>query len=429
MRLLVSTVILISAVYYVTFHCSHYLNDVKIEIDIYSGKPKVSSVTCHSCSDHLKCCQFENLYYFPYEQSFVFVLHETSRIYGIKNLEEFNSLSVSSIENHTNLVLPLAFMTIENKKLSYIREVTEPVFLMHRFKPDNIMHVLHDDLLPLFARLDAVCIDDKDCFENFRLAFIDPLANDPRTYSMDSLYQLFSKEEILKPREPVLYLKALTGLPSDTVGYQYGFKRTQGPLPLPPHARSIFQRFATVVRAKLQVVPGINTLKRAVYIQRSESRRILNEKELQQFILKAYKARNLKVEMWALNLKVTKDLTDIISVLSEADLIFGMHGAAMYLAALFCKPGSILVEIFPYGIQASVVSPIQSLAAIPNSWFTYGIWENPDPEATVPPDVNAHPLLGGLSHLSEEEQQSARESVPVPAVQCCHNATYLYRMF
>jgi hypothetical protein len=59
--------------------------------------------------------------------------------------------------------------------------VTEPVFLMHRFKPDNIMHVLHDDLLPLYARLEALCVNNfEDCFENIRIAFIDPLANDPR---------------------------------------------------------------------------------------------------------------------------------------------------------------------------------------------------------------------------------------------------------
>jgi capsular polysaccharide biosynthesis protein len=110
-----------------------------------------------------------------------------------------------------------------------------------------------------------------------------------------------------------------------------------------------------------------------LYIQRSESRRILNEQQVQDFILNAYQEQGIQATMETLNLRNTTNLLSVVSALSQADFIYGMHGAAMYAAAVFCKPGAIVVEIFPYGIQAKVVSPVQSLARMSNSVSVFKI--------------------------------------------------------
>jgi len=62
-------------------------------------------------------------------------------------------------------------------------------------------------------------------------------------------------------------------------------------------------------------------------------------------------------------------------------------------------------------------------------WFSYASWENKDARASVPPAEDSPDLIGGLATLSEEERNFAKKQIPVPAVYCCHNATYLYRMF
>jgi len=47
----------------------------------------------------------------------------------------------------------------------------------------------------------------------------------------------------------------------------------------------------------------------------------------------------------------------------------------------------------------------------------------------VPPPDSNPTLIGGLGSFSEEDRNFAKKQIPVPAVRCCHNATYLYRMF
>jgi hypothetical protein len=54
-----------------------------------------------------------------------------------------------------------------------------PMFLLNRFKPDNLMHALHDDILPLFSRYETLCTGDVlACAGKFLLAYIDSDSGD-----------------------------------------------------------------------------------------------------------------------------------------------------------------------------------------------------------------------------------------------------------
>jgi len=54
----------------------------------------------------------------------------------------------------------------------------------------------------------------------------------------------------------------------------------------------------------------------------------------------------------------------IIAAFSRADLIIGMHGAATFLAGVFSRANSSILELFPYGISPAIVSPLYSLSKL-----------------------------------------------------------------
>ncbi|CAB3372325.1 Hypothetical predicted protein [Cloeon dipterum] len=394
-----------------------------------------SSIWCSECNRGAKCCQIENLYYFPKDKTFGFVLTENSIVHGISSGAEFGNLLANSVINHTELFLPLVVFANNDPIIKTVKSSLKghEIFLLRRFKPDNLMHALHDDILPLFSRMETICKGEfSSCSKNFVLSFTDDYSD----FNLD-WYNLLFKQSIFnltELREPVLISKAHVGLPGDTTVFQYGFGQPQGPLNLGPNSVGIYQRFAEYVKKQLDLneQEKIDGVQRIVLISRKETRRILNEEEVMNFIRNSFhNTMGLTQELIykIMDLSVERTPEAVVSTLTSADFILGMHGAATFLAGVFSRPNSTILELFPYGINPKVVSPLRALAETPGFWFKYNSWENKDVRSSVPPADDAPPLHGGLGSLSEEERKFAEKQVPVPAVQCCHNATYLYRMF
>ena len=59
-----------------------------------------------------------------------------------------------------------------------------------------------------------------------------------------------------------------------------------------------------------------------------------------------------------------------VKVLSAADLAIGMHGS-MLIMAMFLKPGSGLLELFPFGVPAENYTPYKTLAQLPRLIATF----------------------------------------------------------
>lgn len=101
-------------------------------------------------------------------------------------------------------------------------------------------------------------------------------------------------------------------------------------------------------------------------IARKETRRILNEHELLRFAVQSIQSTlgmEKFVEVKELDLSSAQP-RQIIAAFSRADLIIGMHGAATFLAGVFSRANSSILELFPYGISAAVVSPLHSLSKL-----------------------------------------------------------------
>ena len=145
---------------------------------------------------------------------------------------------------------------------------------------------------------------------------------------------------------------------------------------------------------------------------------------------------------------------------SRSSIVLGMHGSALIMAA-FLRRGSILVELFPFGVPVENYTPCVDdfLRAYPfvvppprfreltmhlyyvsvgtvlryktlaqELGLIYIAAVNDDPESTV-----AHPHrpaeLGGIAHLPEAFRDKIRRSRTIPAHTCCSDPYWLYRIY
>jgi len=91
-----------------------------------------SSVWCSDCNRGHKCCEFRNLYYFPKEKTFGFVLSESSNVHGISSGGEFQKLLTSSVLNHTEFFLPLVVFAKQDHFLKTVKyEISTLIFLIN----------------------------------------------------------------------------------------------------------------------------------------------------------------------------------------------------------------------------------------------------------------------------------------------------------
>jgi hypothetical protein len=93
----------------------------KVETSSMASSVSPSSVWCSECNRGHKCCEFHNLYFFPGDKTFGFVLSEESKVHGISSGPEFGQLLTSSVVNHTEFFLPLVIFSKGDPVLKSIK--------------------------------------------------------------------------------------------------------------------------------------------------------------------------------------------------------------------------------------------------------------------------------------------------------------------
>ncbi|XP_046673489.1 protein O-linked-mannose beta-1,4-N-acetylglucosaminyltransferase 2-like [Homalodisca vitripennis] len=389
-----------------------------------------SSVWCVYRLDGSNLCSFKNLYHLPqYKQYFFFLLNEYSVISGVKTIEMLKQFELSTVRNHSTFHLKLVIIDSSEYLLKqHLVHVNDDIFLMKRFKPDNIMHIIHDDLLPLFFTFNELCKGDiYICLSMYKLLFIDDYGKGP----YHEWYEMFSYHKSIfldTYKEAICFRKIVLGLNRKSIWFQYGFKNVQGPL-LKSDLNAIeLKQFTDFIKYQLGIVKGNissdpQNEKQLIFLSRKINRRILGETEVAEHI-KEMSNRSLKILTMDLSVNSSKEL---ISSLQITNNLIGMHGSAIILS-IFLPQGSNIIELFPFGIQPKFVSPLKALCSLPNMFYNYHSWVNENESNTI-----THPeyptLLGGLYHLSTTEQENIMNIKLVPAVECCHNPVYLFRMF
>lgn len=416
----------------------YFTQDVTMDVSLTDDESLASSVWCLERQDSSKLCQFKNLYFFPqYKDCLIFLLNEHSILSGIKLAESLKQISLSSVKNHTGLDLNLVIITSKDKLLDKkIKLFKNHSVLMKRFKPDNIMHVIHDDLLPLFTTYQELCVGDvQDCLSKYHVIFLDN-NNEGPFYEWYTYFSYHKLTFLTREKSAVCFRHSVIGLSHESIWYQYGFKSTHGRFWDSRFDGSMLTRFTKFVKKAMKTEndegftkPWKNSADSTVlvFLSRKINRKILYERTVENKIKAVYeKLYNKPLQILNLDLSSNSSV-ELISAITKTRILIGMHGSAM-IHAMFLPPGSTVVELFPFGIQPFFVSPLKALCSRPNVFYKYLAWVNKN-ESNTRTHPEYPPLHGGISHLPLSEQRKIINVKTVPPVSCCHQPTYLFRMF
>ncbi|KAJ3083428.1 Protein O-linked-mannose beta-1,4-N-acetylglucosaminyltransferase 2 [Quaeritorhiza haematococci] len=158
-----------------------------------------------------------------------------------------------------------------------------------------------------------------------------------------------------------------------------------------------------------------------VILSRRGNRLILNEEELAlaletEFGYKAILVRN-----------EDHSFEEQVGFMRRARMVLGMHGSIMVMT-MFCRRGTVVLEMFPFGVPPENYTPYRTLAQLPGMMMVYRSWVNSN-ESMAIPHPDSHQLTGGIAHLSPEEQQDVIDTKTVPIHTCCSNPYWLYRIY
>ncbi|XP_014260113.1 protein O-linked-mannose beta-1,4-N-acetylglucosaminyltransferase 2-like [Cimex lectularius] len=384
-----------------------------------------TSVWCQTSKFGNKKCSFQNLCFNKYLK-FLFVLTESSILSGVKLRKDLETIKTSSVTNNSAFFLKMSIVFPSQFPSNDIEWFHDDIFALTRFKPDNIMHVIHDDLLPLHSSYKELCLGNVyECSRRFQLAFLDEHGNGPfiewyKAYSSKSLIHFSSFEQ----SKTICFSKLVFAIDEDTVFYQYGYKIPHGPVhtSLSPALILDFKNYMLGhFNIKHENVP-----KTQVYtlLSRKFNRKLLNEA----YIIEMINQLSLPSKPCVLTFDVVQNSTnEILTLISSSSLFIGMHGAGMMLSIFLPKDSSV-VELFPFAIHKEYVSPLYALTKLKGLHFRYNSWTNLNKNNSV-----LHPeypsKLGGVNHLPRTYQLDIINSNSVPPVFCCDNPLYLFWMY
>ncbi|XP_069873630.1 protein O-linked-mannose beta-1,4-N-acetylglucosaminyltransferase 2 [Dipodomys merriami] len=395
-----------------------------------------------------RVCRFRGLCYSSEADEFVFFHGNASAMLPNLGARRFQPalLDLSAVEDHNTQYfnfaeLPAAALRLLPRPVF----VPEPVLIANRFNPDNLMHVFHDDLLPLFYTLRQF----PGLAGGARLLFAEGRGRGPHF----RLYELLSaRPPLLRAQLPALgrllcFPQAFVGLSKATTWYQYGFAQPQGPKPNILVSGHELRQFARFLAERLGVPTGLGgpdpppppDQDYILVFTRTRNRLILNEAQLLLELAREFQMKTLTVSLEEEEDEEeggqeeeggkggTRAFADVVRLVSRASMLVSMHGAQL-ITALFLPRGATVVELFPYAVNPDHYTPYKTLATLPGMDLRYVAWRNTRPEDTV-----THPDRpwdqGGIGHLDRAEQERIVQSREVPRHLCCRNPEWLFRIY
>ncbi|KAM6967772.1 protein O-linked-mannose beta-1,4-N-acetylglucosaminyltransferase 2 [Aplochiton taeniatus] len=393
-----------------------------------------------------RVCRFDYLCYCSEAEEFVFFHSNSSVMLPNLGPRRFQPalLDLSSVEDHNTqyfnfLELPAGALKFMPKPV-FVPDVT---LILNRFNADNLMHVFHDDLLPIFYTMRQY----SDLDDEARLVFMEGWSEGPHfdLYKLLSGKQPLLKEQLKNFGKLMCFTKSYVGLSKMTTWYQYGFVQPQGPKANILVSGNEIRQFASVLMDRMNITRvedggweknGVSAekeeeegtekkkKKREEYIvvfSRSSTRLIINEAEVILALAQEFQMRVVTVSL------EDQSFPGIVQVLSQASMLVSMHGAQL-ITSLFLPRGAVVVELFPYAVNPEQYTPYKTLASLPGMDLHYAAWRNTMKENTV-----AHPERpwdqGGIAHLEKEEQERILASEDVPRHLCCRNPEWLFRIY
>ncbi len=388
-----------------------------------------SSIWC-SGSDHTqRMCRFRNLCYFPEVNEFVFFHGERSVHSGLPG-NRFNPtlLDMSSVKDHNaqyfNFVDVPARSAAAHFDVDFIQRTA---LVFNRFNPDNIMHVIHDDLLPMFHTLEMMGGRGRVNMSAYdvQLVFMEGWSpgDHVNLYEVFSQHKLLFKADLQAKGSATCFRDAYVGISKETTWYQYGFREPQGPIPHHTVTALQINQFTAYLKHRLnsaaQPVPNGDAY--IVFLTRKHNRLVLNEVELTFALVREFKMKVLTLGA------ETHSIAEMIAILSKAAILISMHGSLLSLS-MFLPPSAVVIELFPFAVNPENYTPYKTLANLPGMRITYKAWRNLNVGHTVT-HADRGWDTGGIAHLSLDEQNRIKSSTEVPKHLCCRDPEWLFRIY
>nr|XP_033785963.1 protein O-linked-mannose beta-1,4-N-acetylglucosaminyltransferase 2 [Geotrypetes seraphini]XP_033785964.1 protein O-linked-mannose beta-1,4-N-acetylglucosaminyltransferase 2 [Geotrypetes seraphini]XP_033785966.1 protein O-linked-mannose beta-1,4-N-acetylglucosaminyltransferase 2 [Geotrypetes seraphini] len=399
----------------------------QVQIDYHAAlQALVEEGTKMVCTGRMhtdRVCRFESLCYSTEAEEFVFFHSNSSIMLPSLGSRRFQPalLDLSSVEDHNtqyfNFVeLPVAALKFMPKPVF----VPDVALIMNRFNPDNLMHVFHDDLIPIFFTMQQ--FPDLDL--ESRLFFMEGWNEG---LHFDLYKALTNKQPLLKEQLKTLgrllcFTKSYVGLSKITTWYQYGFVQPQGPKANILVSGNEIRQFTKFMIEKLNVTLEENAGEEYIVLfTRTINRLILNEAELILALAQEFQMKTITVSL------EDHSFVDIIRLIGNASMLVSMHGAQLVMS-LFLPRGATVVELFPYAVNPEHYTPYKALATLPGMDLQYIAWQNTEEDNTVTyPDRQWD--QGGIAHLDKKEQERIMQSKEVPRHLCCQNPEWLFRIY
>ena len=382
------------------------------ESDLERLSTQGSSVQCTGTTVVDRQCQFTDLCFKPQTREFVFLLSPRSVQDNVPPQKPQQALlELSTVAGHNAQYFSYLSLPSSDVQDFQVGSISGMTIVFKRFKPDNIMHVLHDDIIPLFHTLSSLKIKPRSGTDGGKFPVSLFLADENSEGQFYDLYDAFTAESTFTlnsliasvaktsvPNALICFSEAHVGLSKTTTWYQYGFFEPQSPLPnsevKSQHLHSVS---SYLLNSFSKDCPFCGSGGHLVLVSRKETRRILNEMDLVLAISKEFRVKVMTVSL------EMQDLEDIIPIVHASRGIIGMHGSLLSLA-MFLRQGSVMIELFPYAVNPASYTPYRALCQIPGMLIAYRAWANQDPESSMPhPDWPAE--FGGLHHLPHQQQQ------------------------
>ena len=388
----------------------------------------VSHAYCYGSSHVDRRCILDQICFKGDTGQFVFFNDDESTYHGVPgDRSDPGFVSLSSISYHNQYLfdyVDVASSQYESLSSKYLVEwIHGHTYLYGRFKPDNLMHVLHDDLFPLLYSI-QVTKDDT------RVFFLDQW-----TQNMNELHSncpvCFSAYKSLLPwqvdmnhwsdswsNKLLCMDRVHVGVSRDTIWYDYGFYSPQKPV----HHESIYLR-ETIDRLMKRINSQFtNDLmckeKPVLVITRTRIRLILNLERILSLLTQfGLTYKTIRIENYS-------NFTQLVDQVKCSRFLLGIHGSGLSLAS-FLPPGSGVLELFPYAIDPSKYTPYRTLCE--RLGLHYEFWVNLKKENTLT-HADRPPELGGLKHLPLNVQEQIQSSQSVGEHLCCSDAQWLFRI-
>ncbi|KAL4234422.1 Protein O-linked-mannose beta-1 [Mactra antiquata] len=387
-----------------------------------------TSIWCHENTNQV--CQFENLCYNSAVEEFVMFSHEYSSFENVNFVDGSITMDLTTVKDHNAVQLTISSLTSEVFPQFKVKWVNSATLVFRPFLPDNLMHMFHDDLFPLHHTLKLMNIGKGRLsrYDRFNVQLFLFTKDDLLDTDTEQFYSLFSKFR-LKSMVDYEFTGGLTcfshiyiGLLKTTTWYDYGFTKPQGPLENIRANSGHIQSTVNFIRDRIpEHSNSFDSQEYLVLFSRRENRKILNEMEL---TLELVKTTGLKV------LKLDYDnytLLDLIHHVINSRGIIAMHGSLLILS-VFLKPGSFVIELFPYAVNPSNYTPYKTLTELNGMNLAYISWSNQIQAHSVGhPDWLAD--VGGLNHLDKEQREVIMTQTVVPQHLCCKDPSWLYHIY